>query len=178
MEELDSTDELLSEWVNLIMDSVKQENFETQSVDLREFLVHITNLWKPLLEKKFITIEIVQFDDNIQLSLPIIDLHLILNNFILNSAYYLEEADGERFIFFSVFEDDKKVYLEMSNNGPKLDEKYIQNPDETLNARETTKKDGTGLGLWIAREAAIRNAGELHVIPKENGYLLRATWTK
>ena len=52
------------------------------------------------------------------------------------------------------------------------------NPDETLNARETTKKGGTGLGLWFAREAATRNAGQLHVIPVENGYMLRATWTK
>ena len=177
-EELDSTDELLSEWVSLIMDSVKQENFETQSVELKEFLVHIENLWKPLLNKKFIAIQLVRLDENVQLALPIIDLHLILNNFILNSAYYLEEAEGERMIFFSVYEDDKKVYLEMSNNGPELDEKYSQNPDETLNARETTKKDGTGLGLWIAREAATRNAGELHVVPIKNGYMLRATWTK
>lgn len=178
LEELDSTDELLSEWVSLIMDSVKQENFETQSVELKEFLVHIENLWKPLLNKKFIAIQLVRLDENVQLALPIIDLHLILNNFILNSAYYLEEAEDERMIFFSVYEDDKKVYLEMSNNGPELDEKYSQNPDETLNARETTKKDGTGLGLWIAREAATRNAGELHVVPIKNGYMLRATWTK
>ena len=178
MEELDSTDELLSEWVSLIMDSVKQENFEARSADLKSFLIHIENLWKPLLDKKFIEIQLVQLDENVQLALPIIDLHLILNNFILNSAYYLEEADGERLIFFSIYEDDKKVYLEMSNNGPELDEKYMQNPDETLNARETTKKDGTGLGLWIAREAATRNAGELHVVPIKNGYMLRATWTK
>lgn len=140
LEELDSTDELLSEWVNLIMDSVKRENFESQSVELKDFLVHIKNLWKPLLDKKFITIRLMQLDENVKLGLPIIDLHLILNNFILNSAYYLEEAEGERLIFFSVHEDDKKVYLEMSNNGPGLDERYIQNPDETLNARETTKK--------------------------------------
>ena len=175
---MDSTDELLSEWVSLIMDSVKQENFEARSVELKRFMIHIVNLWKPLLDKKFIEIQLVQLDENVQLALPIVDLHLILNNFILNSAYYLEEAEGERLIFFSIYEDDKKVYLEMSNNGPELDEKYMQNPDETLNARETTKKDGTGLGLWIAREAAIRNAGELHVVPIKNGYMLRATWNK
>ena len=144
----------------------------------KSFLIHIENLWEPLLDKKFIEIQLVRLDENVQLALPIIDLHLILNNFILNSAYYLEEAEGERSIFFSIYEDDKKVYLEMSNNGPELDGKYMQNPDETLNARETTKKDGTGLGLWIAREAATRNAGELHVVPIKNGYMLRATWTK
>ena len=176
--ELDATDELLSEWVSLIMDSVKQENFEVKSIDLKDFLAHIKGLWQPLLNKKFITIQSEQIDESVILRLPEIDLHLILNNFILNSAYYLEDADGERKIFFAVFQDDKKVYLEMSNNGPELDERYLQNPDKTLNARESSKDGGTGLGLWIAREAAIRNAGELHVVPIKNGYMLRAAWTK
>jgi len=176
--ELDGTDELLSEWVSLIMDSVKQENFEAKLIDLKDFLAHIKGLWQPLLDKKFITIQSERVDESVALSLPEIDLHLLLNNFILNSAYYLEEADGERLIIFSVYDDDKKVYLEMENNGPELDEKYIQNPDETLNARESSKNGGTGLGLWIAREATTRNAGELHVIPIKNGYMLRATWIK
>lgn len=176
--ELDGTDELLSEWVSLIMDSVKQENFESKSIELKDFLVHIKRLWQPLLDKKIITIQPIEVDENVMLSLPEIDLHLILNNFILNSAYYLEDAEGERLIFFSVYEDDKKVYLEMSNNGPELDQRYLQNPDETLNARESSKVGGTGLGLWIAREAATRNAGELHVVPIKNGYMLKATWTK
>lgn len=166
--ELDGTDELLSEWVSLIMDSVKQENFEAKLIDLKDFLAHIKGLWQPLLDKKFITIQSERVDESVALSLPEIDLHLLLNNFILNSAYYLEEADGERLIIFSVYDDDKKVYLEMENNGPELDEKYIQNPDETLNARESSKNGGTGLGLWIAREATTRNAGELHVIPIKN----------
>ncbi len=176
--ELDATDELLSEWVSLIMDSVKQENFEAKSIDLKDFLAHIKGLWQPLLDKKFITIQSEQIDESVTLGLPEIDLHLILNNFILNSAYYLEDAEGERKIFFSVYQDDKKVYLEMSNNGPELDERYLQNPDKTLNARESSKDGGTGLGLWIAREAATRNAGELHVVPIKNGYMLRAAWTK
>lgn len=176
--ELDGTDELLSEWVSLIMDSVKQENFESKSIDLKDFLTHIKGLWQPLLDKKYITIQFEQIDENVALSLPEIDLHLILNNFILNSAYYLEDAEGERKIFFSIYEDDKKIYLEMSNNGPELDERYLQNPDKTLNARESSKDGGTGLGLWIAREATTRNAGELHVVPIKNGYMLRAAWTK
>ncbi|MFG6344403.1 MAG: ATP-binding protein [Lachnospiraceae bacterium] len=178
LDELNETDELLSEWVNLIMDSVKQEKFESREVQLKEFLIHIIGMWQPLLDRKFITIQPVDMERDAVIKLPEIDLHLILNNFILNSAYYLEEADGERFIRFEVYEDEKKVYLEMSNNGPELDERYRKNPDLTLNARESSKAGGTGLGLWIAREAAVRNAGELHVIPVQNGYMLKASWTK
>lgn len=178
LDELNGTDELLAEWVNLIMDSVKQEKFESRDVQLKEFLEHIIGMWQPLLDRKFITIKPVDMEGDAVIKLPEVDLHLILNNFILNSAYYLEEADGERLICFKVHEDEKKVYLEMSNNGPELNERYRQNPDVTLNARESSKAGGTGLGLWIAREAAVRNAGELHVIPIKNGYLLKASWTK
>lgn len=177
LDELNGTDELLSEWVNLIMDSVKQEKFESREVQLKDFLVHIIDMWQPLLDRKFITIQSVDMERDAVIKLPEVDLHLILNNFILNSAYYLEEAEGERLIHFEVYEDEKKVYLEMSNNGPELDERYRQNPDVTLNARESSKAGGTGLGLWIAREAAVRNAGELHVIPIKNGYMLKASWT-
>ena len=178
LDELNSTDELLAEWVNLIMDSVKQDNFESKQVRLIDFLVHISDMWQPLLNRKFITIQPIEIEGEYVISLPEIDLHLILNNFILNSAYYLEEAVGERLINFYVYEDEKRIYLEMKNNGPELDECYMQNPDETLNARESSKDGGTGLGLWIAREATIRNAGELHVVPIKGGYMLRASWTK
>lgn len=178
LNELNETDELLSEWVNLIMDSVKQEKFESREVQLKEFLIHIIDMWQPLLDRKFIAIQPVDMERDAVIKLPEIDLHLILNNFILNAAYYLEEADGERFIRFVVYEDEKKIYLEMFNNGPELDDRYRQNPDITLNARESSKAGGTGLGLWIAREAAVRNAGELHVIPVQSGYMLKASWTK
>lgn len=178
LDELDGTDELLSEWVNLIMDSVKQESLRSKDIDVKDFLAHIERLWQPLLDKKYIMIQQVRMDETVTLRLPEIDLHLILNNFILNSAYYLEEADGERLIFFSLYQDEKKIYLDLSNNGPELDKRYWKNPDETLNARVSSKKGGTGLGQWIAREAVDRNAGELHVIHITDGYMLQATWIK
>jgi signal transduction histidine kinase len=43
---------------------------------------------------------------------------------------------------------------------------------------DSIKEGGTGLGLWIAKEAMIRNDGELHVIPIDEGYMLRASWKK
>lgn len=178
LDELNQTDELLSEWVRLIMDSVCKDRFTIKRVSLKDFLEHMKKIWTPLLQKKYISISPIECVEDIFLTLPEVDLHLIINNFILNSAYFLEEASGERLISFKVYEDEAQVYLEMSNNGPKLDEKYRQNPDETLNALESSKVNGTGLGLWIAREAAVRNAGDLHVILVDNGYMLRASWHK
>lgn len=176
IKELDETDLLLSEWVGLIMNSIDNDKFDVKEVNIVEAIEHIRNLWIPLLKRKFIDIEFEHSDELFGLKLPEVDLHLILNNFILNSAYYLEDAEGERQINISLYKEKEKIVLDMKNNGPSLDDKYRQTPDETLEARETSKKGGTGLGLWIANDAAIRNDGELHVIPLEEGYLLRASW--
>ena len=172
IDELDETDLLLSEWVGLIMGSIDKDKFEIKEVNIQESINRIAALWAPLLGRKYIDIKFFSGSEQYTLRLPEVDLHLILNNFILNSAYFLEEAEGTREIQISLYKENEKIVLDMKNNGPKLDDKYWQAPDETLEARETTKEDGTGLGLWIA----IRNGGALHVIPIEDGYLLRATW--
>lgn len=178
LEELNTTDRLLANWVDLIMDSIKQDRFVAKNTNIADFLKHIKMLWEPLLDKKYIKIYLNSLEENIELSLPAVDLHLLVNNFMLNSAYYLEAADGDRKIEFKLFQDEKKIYLEMFNNGPVLDSRYAKNPNEVLEPRETTKKDGTGLGLWIAREAVEANSGRLYVEMVEKGFLLKAEWQR
>ena len=146
-------------------------------VNLKDIIEHILNLWKPLLKRKYIEIDAENLAE-VDMKMPEIDMHLLVNNFLLNSAYFLEEAEGARKISIKLYLDKDRIILDMKNNGPLLDSKYLQMPDESLDARETSKEGGTGLGLWIAKEAMIRNDGELHVIPIDDGYLLRASWKK
>lgn len=176
LEELNGTDILLSEWVNLIMDSVNKNNFYTQEVAVYKFLLDVKEKWEGLLSRKYIQIRDIEYQDDIILTLPIVDLHLLLNNFLLNSAYFLEESEGERIIQIKAYKDKNEIFLDMVNNGPQLAKEYMQNPDVILDATVSSKKDGTGLGLWIAREAVERNDGRLHVIPITAGFMLRATW--
>ncbi len=176
LEELDGTDILLSEWVNLIMDSISKENFYTQEVSLYDFLMHVRTKWSALLERKHIKIEEIDCAEDIKLSLPTVDLHLLLNNFLLNSAYFLEECEGERIIKFKVYREQQKIYLDMENNGPRLAEEYLQNPDVVLDATISSKAGGTGIGLWAARESVERSEGSLHVIPVNSGFMLQASW--
>lgn len=176
LEELNGTDILLSEWVNLIMDSVNKNNFYTQEVPVYKFLLDVKEKWEGLLSRKYIQIKDIEYQEDIILTLPIVDLHLLLNNFLLNSAYFLEECEGERIIQIKVYRDKNEIFLDMINNGPQLAKEYMQNPDVILDATVSSKIDGTGLGLWIAREAVERNDGRLHVIPITTGFMLRATW--
>lgn len=178
LEELNATDTLLSQWVDLIMDSIKHENFSAKEIYLRRFLVDFCNNWGPLLEKKHISIDEIVCDENVTLNISEMDLYLLFNNFILNSAYFLEEAENEKSIFFYVKDDTKNIIIEMKNNGPRLAEQYRKNPDESLLPLVSSKEKGTGLGLWIASNAVYRNNGEIHVVDIPDGYLLKATFKR
>lgn len=182
LDRLNRTDLLLSEWVQIMMDSVKQDHFIVNNVSLSDFLHHIEKLWKNLLDKKKITIKNKIDMENLIVSMPIIDLHLIINNFILNSAYFLEQSENVRIITFHLYESDGTIILDMKNTGPELDQKYINEPDKIFEPRESTKiidgQKGTGLGLWIAKEAVLRNNGEIHTVPVKNAFLIRVTWQK
>lgn len=184
IDELDSTDLLLSDWVKLIMTSVEKGNFVAKEMDLVCFLTNLKKRWDPLLAKKFIDLRIEFKCEDVTLKMPEVDLHLLFNNFLLNSSYFLEECFGSREIQIIVFKKDDRLFIDMKNNGPRLDERFIQNPDEILDAGVSSKgekneengNEGTGLGLWISREAVQRNYGQLHVIVEEKGFMLQASW--
>ena len=139
-------------------------------------------MWKPLLDSKFISI----YEDFTESKITLdnfnqLDLFLILNNFILNSAYYLEEKDfGERRINISLVETQNSIILELSNNGKELSERYKTNPNYILKPGITTKpeNEGTGLGLWILNEAVERNGGRTEVIADFEGFKIKIIFSK
>ena len=113
------TDRLLAAWLSVIITPLEKESREETISSFDYELRHIIQLWKPLLDSKFISIYEDFSESKITLdNFNKLDLFLILNNFILNSAYYLEEKDsGERRIDISLAETQSLIILELSNNG-------------------------------------------------------------
>ena len=70
--------------------------------------------------------------------------------------------------------------MEMLNNGPVLDEKYRDNPMKIFEIGESAKPKGTGtgLGLWLMRDAVERNDGEIHVRSNIEGFGIQIEWKK
>ena len=165
-----ATDELLSTWVNLIMDGVSKDSFEAEDVNLTEFMNNFKNKWIKLLEQKGIQVEL-NYIDQINIKISKIDLYLIFNNLYLNSAWFLEKKDGgERKITITLTKNHDMTDIVFENNGPKLNEKYKYNPDQIFEPGETSKEEGTGLGLWICKDAVNRNDGEIHTFHIEDGF--------
>lgn len=172
-------DILLSKWLKLIMDSVSKANSKIEKISLLNFFKELYDDWNGLLGKKSITLNVPNEND-CYINCEKIDLYLIFNNLILNSAYFLEHkiTGNERLINISFKEEKEDIIFIFENNGPKLDKKYDSTPDIIFEAGETTKDNGTGLGLWICKESVQRNNGEIHVVPSDSGFKIEIRWPK
>lgn len=171
--EEEDTNKLLKSWIAVILDGAKRKSVNKERISLLGFTEEIIENWKPLMKKKCITIE-KEVPKNLYINIQKIELNSIFNNFFLNSADFLTNTkDKEKKISIKIAKSNKIGNIEicLENNGPKLDEKYKDNPDRVFEVGETTKgEEGTGLGLWIMREMVQENSGEIHVMDKEDGF--------
>ena len=171
--EEEDTNKLLKSWITVILNGTKRKSFDKEKISLSEFVEETIENWNPLMKKKRITIE-KEVEKELYINIPKIELNSIFNNFFLNSADFLINTKSKtKKISIKIVKNNKinniEIYLE--NNGPKLDEKYKDNPDKIFEIGETTKgENGTGLGLWIMREMVQENSGEIYVMDKEDGF--------
>lgn len=185
---LEKTDRVTAAFLDVVMEGLKKESLKRQEISLQKVIRDILGKWSLLLEEKHIVIrqdifEEKELDDQIQMA--VVDMYIILNNFLLNAAWFLErEHNPKREIAFALEESADTLYLYMENNGPCLDEKFKDNPDKIFEMGETSKEDaktsaaGTGLGLWVVKETVERYNGVISVMDKNDGFGLRIAWKK
>lgn len=185
---LEKTDRVTAAFLDVVMEGLKKESLKRQEISLQKVIRDILEKWSLLLEEKHIVIRPDIFaekelDDRIQMA--VVDMYIILNNFLLNAAWFLErEHNPKREIAFVLEESADMLYLYMENNGPCLDERFKDNPDKIFEMGETSKEDtktstvGTGLGLWVVKETVERYNGVISVMDKKDGFGLRIAWKK
>ncbi len=175
---LEKNDRLTAAFLDVVMEGLKKDSLIKKEISLHEEIRNILGKWQLMLEDKHITIrpdifEEGKISDNVKMS--IVDLYIILNNFLLNSAWFLEqEHNPKREIWFELYNQEEDICFLMENNGPTLAEKYKDNPDKIFEMGETSKdKDGTGLGLWVVKETVERNNGIVEVLKRSEGFGLK-----
>lgn len=175
---LEKNDRLTAAFLDVVMEGLKKDSLVKKEISLHEEIVNILGKWQLMLEDKHITIRPDIFEErksggNVQMS--IVDLYIILNNFLLNAAWFLEqEHNSRREIWFELYNQGEDICFLMENNGPALAEKYKNNPDKIFEMGETSKdKGGTGLGLWVVKETVERNNGIVEVLERSEGFGLK-----
>lgn len=101
------------------------------------------------------------------------DIYSCFTNLIDNSLYWLTHSNCEKKeIRVAVFSQNGEITIDYRDNGPGIDEKYIEE-GIIFEPNFSTKPGGTGLGLAIAGEAIERNNGKLKAIYSEKGAYFR-----
>ena len=186
IDQTEKIDRLLENWLEVIMSGTEQSSFESKATNVYHATQRILAAWEPLLKQKLIniaSINTVGQMDNCICSIADIDLHIILNNFLLNSAWFLEKASvAQREVSVTIKEQNDRVILLLENNGPPLDEMFANNPERIFFPGESSKKtedgEGTGLGLWITKIVVDDAAGEIHPMDKKDGFGLQISLPK
>lgn len=179
---LEKNDRITAAFLDVVMDGLKKDSLNLKEESLRKLIVEILDKWSLLLADKNISINPEIFEETDMedfMRIALVDLYMILNNFILNSAWFLERSHNpKREISFQIIKEQNQLYLTMENNGPPLPEQYRDNPDMIFELGETSKEGGTGLGLWVVKEAVERNNGTISVMNKEEGFGLEIIWSR
>lgn len=169
----ENTNRLLKSWISVILDSTKKKALKKEKIVLSTFMDEFLENWEPLMKKKYIKIR-KEIPEDLSINIEKIELNSIFNNFLLNSADFLQNTKGkEKEVSIKIIKSNKlnniEIYLE--NNGPKLNEKYKDNSEKIFEIGETTKgEEGTGLGLWIMKEMVLENSGDIKVMDKDDGF--------
>jgi two-component system sensor histidine kinase PilS (NtrC family) len=168
-----------SERVNAIIENILQlsrrRSADVRLVDLGEWLASVVNEYRECGgDGNIIDLKLsgpaasARFDPS--------QLHQALINLVDNGLRYSEKNTGRRTLTLStgVTEDGQRAYIDVRDQGPGLNDKQRASLFEPF---FTTEQQGTGLGLYLARELCEANQARLILLgSNEQGSCFRITF--
>lgn len=94
------------------------------------------------------------------------DLQQAFFNILKNAVEAVADNPGDKAVELSLSRAGGELRVVISDNGPGVPEDRLE---QLLRKSVTTKKDGTGVGLLIARDLLVRNGGELRLANRPGG---------
>lgn len=103
--------------------------------------------------------------ENIQLNVPLIFVVQVFFNLIVNAAQAMRSQSERGELTIQVSINESNVHIDISDNGLGIQDDKIVNLFKPF---FTTKSQGTGLGLVLSRNLALKMRGNLEYIPNQN----------
>jgi signal transduction histidine kinase len=161
---LDDTDHLLRIF-NSLLRIARIESTAPGSVlepvDLNKLVAEIAELYEPLVEDEGGRLEIVVSKDlEAECNKDLISQVLV--NLIENALKYGHPETGELVIGLSGQEQEGRIVLTVTDNGPGIPEKDLDRvQDRFVRLEESRSEPGTGLGLSLVKAVARLHGGDL-----------------
>ncbi|HDR7795278.1 TPA: sensor histidine kinase [Bacillus luti] len=104
----------------------------------------------------------VLIEKNLPYPIPLVgyrsEVRQVFLNILMNSIDALESIKEERKIIIDVFEEDQSIRIVIKNNGPMIP---AENVDTIFEPFVTTKKLGTGIGLFVCKQIVEKHNGSI-----------------
>lgn len=151
-------DQLKFRITQFLMLSKRQEvNQEEVIFSVNELVEQVASFVYPrLLELKVSLQQELEADLNVKGIQE--EVRQVIINIIFNAIEVMAASDTESVIHIKGYRKGNSIYLEASNTGPKIPDSLIKDIFEPF---VTTKKTGTGLGLYVSRQIIEKHRGQL-----------------
>ena len=153
----------LEDFIGEVLDysRTNRKNLTLETINLRELIEEINAKFE-FLE----TFSKINFSYQLKVELITSDrflLRVALSNLISNAIKYQKKFEAHHpFVEIKSFEDSQDLFIEVIDNGEGIKTEY---QDKLFNMfyRGTMSSSGSGLGLYIAKEAMQKLGGHIHV---------------
>jgi PAS domain S-box-containing protein len=148
----------LDRLVSEVKGFARQQRLQCVVVALPELLRSVVDMWRPMAGARRIFLRLDAPEDLPVLHADEDKLRRVLDNLIKNAVEAIEQGPGQIRLSAGTLPGGDRVRISVQDSGPGIP------PDvDVFRLFETTKRDGSGLGLSIARQIALAHAGDLTV---------------
>ncbi|MEA4962588.1 ATP-binding protein [Lutispora sp.] len=160
--------ERINSLITNLIEYAKPEKIEYRRTNLKEIIQDAIELLKHSVEQKNVSLS-YECDKNIFINVDEQQLKQILINFVINSldAIILSEKAEDRQIIIKASSDEAYAYISVTDFGIGMTEQEVRNCMEPF---YSTKWNGTGLGMYIAKRYVERNNGTMSIESKKGEY--------
>ncbi len=132
---------------------------QLKQLNIKEFLLTIELLMRPLIEEAKINLKILPIPANASVNADSKLIEQVLINLINNSIYALKGIENPIISLSCIVESDKTIII-VNDNGKGIEDEIM---NQIFIPFYTTKKEGSGIGLSLSKNILKKHGGNLLV---------------
>jgi two-component system sensor kinase FixL len=150
----------LESLVREFMEFAREQRPSVRPIRVDAFLRSCADMWRPLAYEHSITIRIEDDEPLPELRGDEVMLRRVLDNLVKNAIEAIGDGPGEVLITAHI-PTPGKIWLTVEDSGP-----GVQEGLDVFRLFETTKAEGTGIGLAVARQIVTAHGGTIGHSPR------------